>query len=384
MIYIFVLFLLLFFFINFKTNNVSRNSKSCWYISLIVLILLSGLRYKVGGDTFAYLNNYSEMPDFSEFSNFDFKQARYDFLWYVFCAICKLFSNDYFFMQLIHSILVNVLIFRFIRRYSISVFTSLLLYYVVAYLYFTTEIMRESLAVAIFLLSIDYYLEKKWIKYYIIALIAYFFHSSAIFVFLLPLFCKVKFTNKYLVSIICICVISGLLWRFFVEHIEMLALSYRLQNRSLSYVSEEHVYNLNGMIYSVLFYFLIPFLCLYFSVKNKINNYFAPFIYIYTVLAIFNIYNSVVFQRFQNYLLVIFLVYVSNFLIESYKKNSLLIKMRTKMSFLVIALIFSIYYPYFNKDIDGNARRYMRYFPYNSVLTKDRVSSRDYLNFYGL
>ena len=85
-------------------------------------------------------------------------------------------------------------IFKLIKTYSKHPFSVILIYYCsFTFIEFNFELMRETIAVAIFLMyGIKYYLSKKWIKYYLIVLLAYSFHPSAMMMFLLPLIRNLK------------------------------------------------------------------------------------------------------------------------------------------------------------------------------------------------
>lgn len=48
------------------------------------------------------------------------------------------------------------------------------------------EVIRESFAIAFFLLSIDACLRKRWLIYYLYIAIAFLFHAGAIFLIIVP------------------------------------------------------------------------------------------------------------------------------------------------------------------------------------------------------
>ena len=180
MIYFLILFFLFILFYLYDVLHITKGVRFFWFFSFALLVLVAGLRFKVGGDTFSYLINYEYFPTFFEFASFDFENARYDFFWYVFCAICKLFSTSYFFMQFMHAFLINIAFFYFIKKYIKYKFLGVFLYFIFGFLYFNTEIMRESLAVAVFLFSLDAFYNKKWIRYFLFVTVAILFHSWAL------------------------------------------------------------------------------------------------------------------------------------------------------------------------------------------------------------
>ncbi|MBS1504558.1 MAG: EpsG family protein, partial [Bacteroidetes bacterium] len=108
---------------------------------LIVLVCIAGLRYRVGGDTLSYIDEYDEIPYFSQLLKYNFIGSRWDPLWVVFSSICRSINPDFVFLQCIHALIVNTIIFRFIKRNTQYRFTGILLYYMFAYLYFNMEIL---------------------------------------------------------------------------------------------------------------------------------------------------------------------------------------------------------------------------------------------------
>ncbi|MFK2015199.1 EpsG family protein [Bacteroides fragilis] len=94
----------------------------------------------------------------------------------------------FFWLQLLQAFIVNSIVLSFIRKYTKYKYTALLLYVLTVYLHYNIEIMREAIAISFFLLSIKYYINKKWLKYYIVILGCILFHYSALFLLLLPFF----------------------------------------------------------------------------------------------------------------------------------------------------------------------------------------------------
>lgn len=162
-------------------------SRYCYWVSCFILIIFSGIRYRVGGDTLGYFDSYKDFPAFQEFANTDFSTLPYEFLFYVFPACAKLISPEFYVFQFLHAIIVNTIIFWFIKKHTPYKFITITLYFILIYLYFNMEIMRESLSICVFLLATDFLLNKKFFKYYILSLIAVAIHISAFILFTVPI-----------------------------------------------------------------------------------------------------------------------------------------------------------------------------------------------------
>lgn len=53
-----------------------KGGEDLWYwTSVILLVLVAGLRYRVGGDTLVYMAEYNMYPKIDELAYFDFETA---------------------------------------------------------------------------------------------------------------------------------------------------------------------------------------------------------------------------------------------------------------------------------------------------------------------
>ena len=156
MIYLIVLIILLFFAIIYDFGTADSGRDISYYLILVGLICLSGFRYKVGGDTFMYMEEFPNLPDLSGLSNYETGVNKRQPLWILFAAISKSISQEFYVLQIFHAIIVNTLIFRFIKENTKYIFTAVLFYFIGYYCYFNFEILRESLAISLFLFSIKY------------------------------------------------------------------------------------------------------------------------------------------------------------------------------------------------------------------------------------
>lgn len=387
MIYFLILFFLFILFYLYDVLHITKGVRFFWFFSFALLVLVAGLRFKVGGDTFSYLNNYEYFPTFFEFASFDFENARYDFFWYVFCAICKLFSKSYFFMQFMHAFLINIAFFYFIKKYIKYKFLGVLLYFIFGFLYFNTEIMRESLAVAVFLFSLDAFYNKKWIRYFLFVTVAVLFHSSALILAICPFLYKIKLNKFFLVSIILIIFVSNVLWTIFNDYIAYFSHFLTIGDKVDSYMGNEmYESNINGVIRSLFTYFLIPFIFSVFAFyKTQKSFKEIPFLWFYIVLGVFTIFHQVLFSRLQNYLFFPFIAFVANLCYETSKdRQHKPIRLKNlRLVMLFILLFFGRYYTFFKLDVYEDSFIYERYFPYYSIISEETSPARASLEFYG-
>ena len=160
MIYLFVVvfsfFLVLLDSINRKSKTICIANFYCLFLLFLLLVCVTGFRYRVGIDTLNYMENYSQVPSLADFSWEYFFEGDYEFLYVLLVNISRVFSDSFFSFQFLQVAIVNTVIFRFAIKYSANVYIYIFLYIMMGYLYFNTEILRESIAICCFILSWEY------------------------------------------------------------------------------------------------------------------------------------------------------------------------------------------------------------------------------------
>ena len=154
MVYLIILLALIVFSIkyDFRGNLVYKANKP-YMFTCICFILLAGLRFFVGSDTHNYVYDFSVMPDLSKLPEYHRLDSRYQFGWDAYVCIIKSIFRGFVFVQLITAIIVNVIIFWFIKRNTTNIFIALLCYYILNYFEYNMEIMREAISVVLGLIA---------------------------------------------------------------------------------------------------------------------------------------------------------------------------------------------------------------------------------------
>ena len=187
MIYLFVILLLLFLSFRYDING-KLNGRDRWYIAVLILfILMSGLRYRVGIDTVGYIRSYYySTPRISNFFTSGYTIGDKP-LWKLLNSICYSIGVKFYVVQLITATFGNVLIFKYIKKHSDYIFTCLFFYFIYLYPAFNFETMKAFYAIVLSLYGNDFFLEKKWIKGYSLYIIAALFHTSTLALLIVPL-----------------------------------------------------------------------------------------------------------------------------------------------------------------------------------------------------
>lgn len=214
MIYIIVILVTLWGCLYFDVNHKTAGRKAYYIFECFFLICVAGFRYQVGGDTLNYMLHFEEDdPYFFELFNFDFLGARYNPLWYVFSASCKSIIDQFWFLQIVHALILNITLFWFFKKQTKRYFTAVFFYVLFFYLNYNTEILRGSLAVCAWLYGYESLVNKKWLKYYICCFIAIGFHTEAVLTLIYPICHLLKNIRINLVSLL---ILSGLTGAFLV------------------------------------------------------------------------------------------------------------------------------------------------------------------------
>lgn len=360
MIYFFVLTLTLYFVFRYDICKKKKGLVLSYKLLLILAVLIMGCRYVVGGDTVRYIRYFDFYPKLGDEMNL-FSYVFFDPGWLLLNSIIKTVYDDFIFFQFVHAVLLNGFVFFFIWKKTKYRFTVVLFYFLYQYLYFNTEILRESLAVICFLFASDYYIDKKWSKYYLVVSIAFLFHSSAFILFLYP-FCRyIRFS--YL-NIFLMLVGNILLWGYLND-----IFSYLFVNPLIAQKFEYYQglgMNINGKILRFVEYVLFPFILVYYNRKKllgKIDKY-DPIYMLYFFIATTMVANTAIAGRMINYIVFYMLLYYVD----------ALYRLRLPQNLLAFVFFFTLpilpnanYYAGDLSYVRSGLKSYHRWYPYTDI-----------------
>ena len=276
MVYFAVVTLLLCLSIRFDING-KTEYRDQWYLGMLILfILIAGLRWRVGIDTTRYLYSfYHTRPTLSEFSFEEYPIGR-DPLWVLLNSIVKSLDGRFFFLQIVHASIVNILIFKYIKRHSKYIFTCLFFYAITCYFVYNMEIMRGSLSIVICLYANDYFINRQWIKGYVLLFVALLFHAQTIVMFLMPFLLFMRL-NKVGLFVLVVAYVVGVISQVLIgDYLELLIDNEAIQDKASDYVDPEH-YGSEFELSSILLNFLPTLLyvlgSLWFVKKRGLNTH---------------------------------------------------------------------------------------------------------------
>lgn len=278
MIYLAIIssFLLLSYVYDYRGRE--RHRLFWWLLMLAALICLAGFRYQMGGDSARYERYYEESPGLADLRSGDFRHTRFAPLYIIFSSACRSITPEFMLLQFIEAIFVNAIFFRFIWKHSRHVFFCGFLYFFFLYIILNMEVIREAFAVAVFLLSWPFLEKKRWIPYYALCVLAFFFHMSAIALFLVPVIYipgireLFVFGKRTLIIIPVLLALSFVVKYFLFDFIRLIAVTESMAERASTYSHNElggNTLNVMGAVGGMVRYALYPLIALYFLKKEN-------------------------------------------------------------------------------------------------------------------
>lgn len=326
-------------------------------IICIYVIIIVGLRYRVGVDTISYMASFKQIRDLDHIFDSDIFSYRYEPGYLLLNSLVKTFTKEFWVMQMIVGAIVNGCIFAFLYRYCKNVFVGVMIFLFMQWFYFSMEIMRESIAISIFLLNYRNLEKNNWTRYYLVSLIYIPFHYSSVVTWLFPLAKMLKPNMAFVIFCIAALAITPVIERLY-ELIPFLSLANRLDQ----YVTNAAGLNLNWKL-AELMRTGVPSMAVvmaYRMAKIRCPQEKMLLLQILFCMGAFAI--PMIFSRFTNYTTMFVTVGAANFLcdIESSRK--------LRVALLGIILLSQGFYYY---------SMYPRWFPYVSIFNPHQVHERE-------
>lgn len=360
MIYILILALLIVLSLKFDYFDHFRGRQFWFFTVLIIFILVAGLRYKVGGDTFTYMHLYLKIPPINELRYSDFITLGKEPFWIVLNSISKYFSNDFYIVQILVATFVNSVLFIFLKKNTKYYFTAILFYYILFFHYFNMEILRESIAISIFLLSLESLHKREFSRYYLLMFIAFFFHYGSVVMILIPFLVSDRFKVRYIFWILLLVAsikIGGLLFL-----LDFIPLNEVMETKFLEYASLDSL-NINGIIAQAIKFVILPIF--FYLVLLKVGRYqhilekLSSAYLFFAMLAVF----FTGLYRYINYFVPLMLIYISYVSVVFFRSKGLMKKI-ILFGLLFVILSFRILSL---TNVVGHQVYYYKYYPYYSI-----------------
>ncbi len=171
------------------------NAPSYYYISLLIILVVAGLRSQyVGTDTFSYVKMFTKNI-FDEEIEYGFK---------LLIKTIQTLTSDYpIFLSLVACVQYFTLLF-FLKKYSADISFSLLLFLSLGFFFFYLSGMRQSIAISLFLISLHFFNQESYIKSLFFFILATSCHTTVLLFFPILLISKYIYFNSKLVYVLVI------------------------------------------------------------------------------------------------------------------------------------------------------------------------------------
>lgn len=209
----------------------SKRVTKIYFIALI-LILFSGLRECVGTDFNMYKNIFYNLNNLENYYLGEIEKG-YVLLNKVLYSI----NQHHRILFIGTSAMIVGLIFNCIYKYSKNYLLSILLFIGMGYYHSSFNGIRQYIALAIFVYSIRFIINKNFKKYVICIFIAILFHNTAVMMLPIYFINRIRFNKKrFLLTIIPILLI-GFSYKFIISNLNILSPHYYQKYLNNKYLS---------------------------------------------------------------------------------------------------------------------------------------------------
>ena len=191
----------------------------CLAIDFFLLFLLAVFRDEaVGTDYRTYISI------FETFLDIDYNQITDDYFakkgeisFVLLGYVVKQIFSDYIYIVCASYLIILFFVYKFIKKYSLDILVSGFLFFSFSFYNMSLNILREYIAAAIILKSVDY-INRDWKRFLLCVLIAMTFHKTAvIFVIIYPALRYIKDARKACIVLLLLCAIIAMFPNQFIS-----------------------------------------------------------------------------------------------------------------------------------------------------------------------
>lgn len=350
----FVLTICGFFTVLLSLPFFNKNKPYGLRLGFLVLTIMSAIRYDYGNDYWAYYDVFESIlySNFTLLDLLDVKMMISDPGWSVLCYIFKPLGFNGFIACI--SVFVNFCYYKFIRTYvPVNYYAMAAFLYVFDWSIFPVQLsmLRQSIAICVFIIIFKYIIEKKVIKAFIIILIASTIHKSIIII--TPFVLLGYVSEKWIKQICLMTIISFVVVLFASSYVNSLY-SYFIVLEAFEKYSYAEKYSDSQIGIRTLIHTLPSiYTCfLLYNKKIEIDRTNKFLLLIPCIGIVFIPFNqiSVIIGRLSFYFNTFTVVAYPQIWINS---KSLLIKI--SLAFVILIVMLFEYISFFNSDIYGDS-----------------------------
>lgn len=380
MIYLIVLLVIIFCVIHFDICGYNKNSHKWYLVIWIYLTLVSGLAYRLGGDGIVYVWQYPYLYNTDEGFGWTALTSYQNRLpaWVLLNKLCKLVTGDYWFFKFVHAIIVNSLFGYYIKTNTKHIFSSTLIYFVLLYFDLNFQLLRQVLAIGFFLYGLKYYNTNKWLKYYLICTVAVLFHESALIAFVFPIMKTISYNKKTMFLLLGLVFVLFYVGNKFFNSL-LFSLPELFAEKAITYESAGQSSSLVTLFFNIVLSSIIPVIAVCYKKKKDINSIGAITYGLCYAIGC----NVPIFYRFSFYFQLFFYIFYIDLFFSICSSVAHSIKKKDALVFLYLSIVFLFLVfrgrMYFSNYGDTGKPSWVQYYPYSSIITKEKNPDREQL-----
>ena len=380
MIYLLTVVMLLIFVLRYDINGRIQYRNECYFVMLLIFILIAGLRYRLGIDTTRYLTRfYYETPKLQDFKWGEWELGT-DPLFTLLNSVVLTFGGKFYVVQLLHAAFVNTLFFKYIKKHTDAIFVSIFIYFIWQYTVINMEEMRSSMSMVVCLFANDYMLEKKWVKGILLYVVGCYFHASTILVMVMPLFFFLRFNEIGIITIAITFVLGFVIQSYLGDYVELLELNETVNSKAEQYIDNERFMESRINIFGYFSWIIIygySIVSLWYLKKVGIESRLLrlePLLVVFLIFGMMRMGVPIAY-RYVRFYIVYYIMFVSEFMVFQFRKDS---KLGRNM---VVANVLIIMFPFYFLIIRQVTpeEKWVRYYPYSSIFDQELDQKRETL-----
>ena len=377
MLYYIILFFLLILSVRYDINGKTKYREQWYNVVLIILILIAGLRFRLGEDTINYLFHfYHGTPKLWDINVDTFLASGQSPLWILLNSIVKSLGGKFFIVQLIQAAIVNILIFKYFKKHSSYPFACVALYFFWRYQWYSMIVMKAAIALSIILFANDYFLEKKYKKGFLLILIATGFHLSSILLVIIPFLTFIRFNILGVVLLVFSFFVGAFLQSQLGDIFELMEFAEGVSNKLNNYLDSKYMtqtHNLNYFIVKVFPIIMYPIASLLY-IKNKCKGShilrLEPFLMVGLLFQMMQ-FSINIFYRYVYIFTIYYIIFIVHFFIEYSKKSFMLERS------LAYVRTFMVVLPFWASLVFLYPMTHISLYPYSSVIERSINQKRE-------
>ena len=207
--YIFIFIFCVFMYVLHKNTDNLKVRKIIEIVTIFILIIFSGTRYRIGGSDYEmYENMFKSAPTISKFTFFKNYIYGVESGYILLNSIVKSIGLNFYGFTLIHSILFYILLYKSLQKYNINNMFFIVIFLYKCWIFNTFISMRQSLVIVVFLNALYYLINNNWQRYLAYLIPCILLHRSTVILLPIILICNKNYSKKTMV-------VYGLVFIFF-------------------------------------------------------------------------------------------------------------------------------------------------------------------------